>query len=103
MDKEQVFTNADRDVLVTIANAYLADENNSQEDKEKVFWRITHMLHYFGVKGYNGFNWIKWYKQGGASQFFKDYPEHSKGMTPELNAVQNSEKYMGKEYDRFFY
>ena len=103
MGKNDTLTKNERDILVLIANAYLADEKHSQDEKKEVFCTESDMLLHHTQNGYSGFNWIKWYKQGGAHQFFSSYPEWLHEMTSELNVIKNSEMYMGKEYDRFFY
>jgi len=103
MARKQILTTDERSTLVTIANAFLADGSNSQDSKQDVFNSVSNMLlHHCGEHGYKGYNYIKWIKQGGASQFFADYPDRDP-MTPEIQKAQMSEKYMGAEYDRFFY
>jgi len=98
--KKTTFTKQERKTIVRLANAFLADNRNSQEDKKDMFDRTSFLL--MAYNGYRGYNWIKWYLQGGASQFFKDYPEREI-MTPELYEFRSQEKYMGLEYDRLFF
>lgn len=102
MANKKVLTASQRDTIVKIANAFMADPNNSQEDKASVFFNVESMLHLCEGKGYGGFNWIKW-SNGGGTAYFSDHPEAKNGEDSELMKIKCSEQYMGLDYDRFFY
>lgn len=100
---KQVLSDIERKALITVTNAFLADSNNSQDEKANIFFTVSNiLLHHCGKNGYQGFNWIKWMKQGGATQFFNDYPDQEL-ITPAIQKAKSSQLYMGLEYDRFFY
>ena len=97
--KKSTFIDTERNTIITLANAYLESPENTQEQKEEMFWNINFLLTEHNA--YRGYNWIQWAKRGGASRYFADYPGH--GSTAEDYRIRGQKEYMGLEWDRFFY
>jgi len=103
VDSNDIDTKYDRprEVLISLANEALANPNKTQEEKKEIFNSIKSTLCAFNL--YKGYNWIKWVT-GGVNDYFNDYPEklNVNAITEDRN-IRAKEKYMGKEWDRFFY
>jgi hypothetical protein len=70
-------------------NSRLADDRLSQETKRELSYTIDTLLMETG--NYHGFNYIKWAKNGGFEQWLAD------------GKPVDNKKYLGNEYDRFYY
>lgn len=97
--KKATLSERSRNAIITMANSFLANPENSQDEKQNIFCEVEHILHTHNC--YKGFNWIRWVKEGGASLYFSENPNWQE--TDCAGAGRTKERYMGFEWDRFFY
>jgi hypothetical protein len=92
-----MFSKLQLDDMKKHVNVILENESISQETKEALFYFFSNILS--ESKCYHGFNWIRWYKKGGASEWFALV----EARQAQENDFEHRQQFMGPEYDRFFY
>lgn len=79
-------------------NGLLASDSLTQEEKSTLCTLLERVL--MSTSNYHGFNYIHWIFEGGFDQWVQDgKPEGGVDITWE----EKQERYLGPEYDRFYY